>query len=146
VGLGAGAARAAEIARAHAARHGTDKTTRILVAPTAAPADVDVYEVTSAIVNLIVNAIDAIGAAGGTITVRAGGDAAASWVEVDDDGPGIADDVRARMFEPFYSTKGEHRSGLGLGMVAACMRRHGGTVTVDSTAGAGSRFRLTFPS
>lgn len=147
VDLSALATRAAGIARAHAVRRATDgqRTTRIIVAPApAVTATIDAYEVTSAVVNLVVNAIDALGDGGGTVTISVGSEPA-PWIEVADDGPGIADDVRTHMFEPFYSTKGDHRAGLGLGMVASCMHRHGGTVAVDSRPGDGARFRLTFP-
>jgi len=112
-------------------------------------------EVVSALVNLVVNAVDAMngnvseeasGAARcSTITLRSGEDGELSWVEVADDGPGMPPEVARRIFEPFFTTKGSEGTGLGLAMVYATMQRHGGTVTVDTKPGKGTAFRLTFP-
>lgn len=99
-------------------------------------------EVVSALVNLVVNAVDA-GAT--TITLRSGEADGGSWVEVADDGPGMPPDVAQRVFEPFFTTKGAEGTGLGLAMVYASMQRHGGTVTLDSKEGDGTTFRLWFP-
>ncbi|HVY49311.1 MAG TPA: HAMP domain-containing sensor histidine kinase, partial [Minicystis sp.] len=84
-------------------------------------------DIVSALVNLIVNAIDAM-PEGGRITLRTGRDETTSFVEVADDGPGIPPEVERRVFEPFFTTKGEGGTGLGLAMVYACMQRHGGKV------------------
>ncbi len=99
-------------------------------------------EIVSALVNLVVNAVDA-GAT--TITLRSGDDGRGSWVEVADDGPGMPPEVAQRVFEPFFTTKGAEGTGLGLAMVYASMQRHGGTVTVQSDQGSGTTFRLWFP-
>lgn len=65
---------------------------------------------------------------------------------VSDTGTGIPAEVRARLFEPFFTTKGEtHGTGLGLATVYAIVRQAGGTVTVDSRPGDGSRFTVTLP-
>jgi signal transduction histidine kinase len=102
-------------------------------------------ELLSAVVNLIVNAIDAA-TTSVTIIVRTGCERDESWIEVEDDGPGMPAEVRERVFEPFFSTKGEEGTGLGLAMVYACAVRHGGRVTLDSELGKGARFRLCFRS
>jgi signal transduction histidine kinase len=83
---------------------------------------------------------------GGTITLRTGGDAATSWVEVADDGPGMAPGVAQHVFEPFFTTKGDEGTGLGLAMVFSCVQRQGGSVELDTSPGKGARFRLTFPA
>jgi signal transduction histidine kinase len=101
-------------------------------------------EVVAALVNLIVNAADACGERG-TVTVRTGCDDSAAWVEVADDGPGMPPEVEARVFEPFFSTKGESGTGLGLANVFATMLRHGGEVRLDTAPGRGARFVLRFP-
>lgn len=101
-------------------------------------------DVIGAIVNLLGNAADACGDRG-TITVRTGGDDAEAWVEVADDGPGMPPEVEARVFEPFFSTKGAQGTGLGLANVFATVRRHGGDIDLDTAPGRGARFRLTFP-
>lgn len=102
-------------------------------------------ELLSAVVNLVVNAIDAA-TSSVTIVVRTGGGGGESWIEVEDDGPGMPAEVRDRVFEPFFSTKGEEGTGLGLAMVYACAVRHGGRVTLDTELGKGARFRLSFHS
>jgi signal transduction histidine kinase len=100
-------------------------------------------EAVNAVVNLILNAFDAIGGPG-TITVRTGVSDGGSWIEVADDGPGMPPEVERRIFEPFFTTKA-HGTGLGLAMVYATLRRHGGMVNVETAAGAGTRIRLWFP-
>ena len=77
--------------------------------------------------------------------MRAGGDERAAWVEVSDDGPGMSPEVEARVFEPFFSTKGEQGTGLGLANVFATVRRHGGEAHLVTAPGRGAKFTLTFP-
>lgn len=101
-------------------------------------------EVVSAIVNLIINAIDAM-PEGGEIIIRTGEERGGAWIEVQDNGPGMAPEVEQRVFEPFFSTKGADGTGLGLAMVFACMMRHGGAVTLKTAPGEGALFRLWFP-
>lgn len=101
-------------------------------------------EIVNALVNLVVNAIDAM-PDGGTVTLRSGHGDDGGWVEVQDDGPGMPPEVRARVFEPFFTTKGDGGTGLGLAMVYACMQRHGGRVTLETEVGRGTTFRLWFP-
>jgi len=104
-------------------------------------------DIVSAIVNLIVNAIDAMGESGqgNQIALRSGHDAEHCWIEVKDDGPGMRPDVAKRVFEPFFTTKGSEGTGLGLAMVYATMQRHGGTVTIETEPTKGTVFRLSFP-
>ena len=103
-------------------------------------------EIVNAVVNLIINAIDAMADAGGTITLRTGESEGSTWVQVKDDGPGIPPEVEGRIFEPFFTTKGDAGTGLGLSMVYACMQRHGGSVSVDTAHGKGTTFTLVFPA
>jgi CheY-like chemotaxis protein len=58
----------------------------------------------------------------------------------------MSEAVRRRIFEPFFSTKGEAGSGLGLAMAYSIARRHGGDIRVESAPGQGARFTLSFPA
>jgi two-component system cell cycle sensor histidine kinase/response regulator CckA len=111
--------------------------------------DVDVTLIEQAIVNLLLNARDAL-SAGGQVSVHlsAGdeGGRALAELAVHDDGPGMDEATKARVFEPFFTTKhGAHGHGLGLAMVHGSVAQHGGTVSVESAKGAGTTFRLRFP-
>ncbi len=66
------------------------------------------------------------------------------WLEVRDTGVGMDENMQARMFEPFYSTKANSR-GLGLPAVLAAARSHGGGVRVTSALGEGTRVRVLLP-
>ncbi len=94
--------------------------------------------------NLLDNAIDAI-AEGGEITVRTSGTAGRAVVTILDDGPGIPDEIQARIFEPFYTTKdvGEG-TGLGLDVARRIVERHRGDVSVESEPGR-TRFEVRLP-
>ena len=94
--------------------------------------------------NLIFNAVDAISAPGGTLSIRTGLEGEQVVLEVADSGAGMPEDVRQRCLEPFFTTKGEG-SGLGLSVVYGIVERHGGALEVLSTPGAGTRFVLRFP-
>ena len=82
-----------------------------------------------------------------TISVRVRATGTAAIVDVIDHGVGIAATDRARIFERFYRTPGTHRPGFGLGLpiVKELVGAHGGRVTVDSTPGVGSTFRIELP-
>ncbi len=101
-------------------------------------------EVVSALVNLVVNAIDAM-PDGGTVTLRSGAIGGRAFVSVADEGPGMSAEVSAKIFQPFFTTKGGKGTGLGLAMVYACMQRHAGSVAVETEPGRGAMFTLWFP-
>lgn len=101
-------------------------------------------DVLSAVLNLIVNAIDAM-QDGGTITARTGQSEGCAWIQIEDDGPGMTKDIELRVFEPFFSTKGDEGTGLGLAMVQSCVQQHGGKVTLETAPGQGAKFTLSFP-
>lgn len=95
--------------------------------------------------NLIVNAVHAIPGRG-TITLSSGVLDGWAWVQVDDTGCGMSDDVRRRIFEPFYTTKDVGKgTGLGLSLSFSIVQRHNGAIAVHSTPGAGSSFRVWVP-
>jgi len=99
----------------------------------------------TAIVNLLLNAADAL-AGKGIITVRTGSSGGGAWIEVADNGPGIPPEIKNRILEPFFTTKGEAGTGLGLPIVYAFTQRHGGRLDVDSEPGHGATFRMWFPA
>jgi two-component system NtrC family sensor kinase len=110
----------------------------------------------AALMNLVVNARDAM-PDGGVIRIRTElheeRKARASslkpgqygCIRVEDNGPGMPPDVLARAFDPFFSTKGEHGTGLGLAQVFMFMRQIGGDVRVDSAMGVGTTVALYIP-
>jgi PAS domain S-box-containing protein len=93
--------------------------------------------------NLILNAIDAMPQAG-TLTVRTVAGSTVALVEVQDSGVGIPEEIRARLFEPFFTSK-PAGTGLGLAISAHIVTQHGGQIEVESTAGQGSTFRVVLP-
>ncbi len=104
----------------------------------------DSSELREVVLNLIFNAVDAM-AQGGVIEVgaRAEGQTARFWVA--DTGSGMTAEVIARIFEPFYSTKGERGTGLGLSASHGIIENHGGDFNVTSEPGQGTRFEVILP-
>ncbi len=101
-------------------------------------------EIRDALTNLIFNAVDAM-PEGGTLTVRTRSFAATVQLEVADSGVGMDEETRRRCLEPFFTTKGERGTGLGLAMVYGMVRRHSAELEVDSALHQGTTFRVTFP-
>ncbi len=123
--------------------------------------EVDTTQIRQILMNLVLNAADAIGPKGGTITIRtSAGDldtdaiAHASHpditpgpyvcLEVSDNGSGMSEEVLAHLFDPFFTTKTTGR-GLGLAAVHGIVRGHRGTLTVHSKLGHGSTFKIFLP-
>ena len=112
----------------------------------AAQADTDPGLLRQILVNLITNAVDAVPADGGHIRVEAHAQNGAVAIAVADDGVGIAPEDAARIFEPFYTTKGRGKgTGLGLAICRELATALGGRITVDSAPGRGSTFTVTLP-
>jgi len=126
------------------------------------PVDADAARMTQVILNLVINASDALGDEHGEIRVRTGffeadrecaaqaflhGDLEEGpylFLEVSDTGVGMDEVTRSRIFDPFFTTKFVGR-GLGLATTLGIVRGHGGTVSVYSEPGEGTRFRVLLP-
>ena len=126
------------------------------------PLRADRAQLGQVVMNLVANASEALGAAGGCIQLRSGVlDADRELlekcilgekrdpgryvsVEVRDDGPGIDPESRARIFDPFFTTKFTGR-GLGLSVVLGIVREHAGALQIESEPGLGTCFRVLLP-
>jgi signal transduction histidine kinase len=105
-------------------------------------------EIRDALTNLVFNAVDAM-PSGGTLTVRTRRERRENAedravVEVSDTGVGMDEDTRRRCLEPFYTTKGERGTGLGLAMVYGMVQRHSAEIEIESSVGVGTTIRLSF--
>ncbi|MFQ5897234.1 MAG: ATP-binding protein [Candidatus Methylomirabilia bacterium] len=109
--------------------------------PPVAGNEADLREV---LTNLIFNAVDAIPESG-TITLRARPDGEHAVLEVSDTGTGMTEEVRQRCLEPFFSTKENRGTGLGLSMVYGIIQRHQGTIDIESEPGKGTTFIIRLP-
>ncbi len=98
------------------------------------------------ILNLINNAIDAIGPAGGTVEITTRVDGNRIVVDVADTGHGIPQSVMARIFDPFFTTKPVGKgTGLGLSICYGIIKKMGGDITVNSAVGIGTAFHVHLP-
>ncbi|HQE82986.1 MAG TPA: ATP-binding protein [Candidatus Hydrogenedentes bacterium] len=110
-------------------------------------ANVDERAIYRCILNLLTNAADAVPREGGRICISAGTcPGGALCLEVSDNGPGIAENIRNTVFDPFFSTKGSEGTGLGLAVTRKIIEEHGGTVEIDTAPEGGALFRIRIPS
>jgi len=128
----------------------------VVAADDATAVHADDAQLQQVLTNLVLNAIQAM-PAGGRVEIRAGRGAAAPpgtpgpsaercWVRVADEGPGIAPEDLARIFEPFYTTKtAGDGTGLGLAVAQAIVEEHGGWIDVASQPGRGATFTVYLP-
>jgi signal transduction histidine kinase len=143
--LGSIAAEAIAILRSAAERAGV--TLELISDPAEPPVPIDPDAIHQVVLNLVGNAIEAVDR-GGRVEVRTAFSptAGAATLLVIDDGPGVPRDRRDRIFEPFYSTRGQRGTGLGLAVARKLVERHGGTLSLDPPAGRGTVFRADLPS
>jgi len=113
-----------------------------------AAADLQLYanesQLREALINLIMNSIDAM-PRGGIIKLSARGDSDWRAISVSDTGMGMTEEVKLKCLEPFFSTKGKHGTGIGLSMVQGIVMRHGGTMLIESLPGKGTTVTIRLP-
>jgi len=121
-------------------------TPKLQLDPGLAAIQVDAHQVQQALMALIINACEAM-EGGGTLYLRTRPHRGGVEVEVEDTGPGMAPEVAAHAFEPFFSTKTDGSGvGLGLAVVYGIVKRHGGQIELKTSPGTGCRFTLDFPA
>ena len=129
------------------------------LAPALHQVPADANQIEQVVVNLLMNAADAVGAEGGTIRITtaeasvpprddaadARGPGPFAELVVEDSGSGIAASDLDHLFEPFFTTKGNRGLGLGLAVTWGIVEAHGGTIEVQSEPGHGARFTVRLP-
>ena len=130
---------------------GEDVEFRMDLEPGLPPVVVDPHQVVQVVLNLVVNARDAMPSGGhlvvatGTSSLE-GGKRPAVSLSVSDTGLGMDEATQARVFEPYFTTKGDRGTGLGLSTVYGIVQQSGGTIQIDSRRGTGTTFRIHLPS
>ena len=109
------------------------------------PVRADRGQLQQILMNLLINASEALDEAGGRIRVETSLQDDAVVLTVQDDGKGMTSEVKERIFDPFFTTKFTGR-GLGLAAVMGIVRAHNGTIEVDSMPGGGATFRIVLPA
>jgi signal transduction histidine kinase len=95
--------------------------------------------------NLLLNACEVVPADSGKIDIALRRQGESLVIRIEDNGPGVADGVRDRLFEPFVSHGKENGTGMGLTVVQKILQDHGGDVTVEQTSPSGTTFRINIP-
>jgi signal transduction histidine kinase len=109
---------------------------------------VDVQRFQEVLLNLLLNAVQAIGSRPGRVMLKATADETArqAVITVQDTGPGIPADIRGRIFDPFFTTKGDNQgTGLGLAVAYGIIKQHRGSIAVESEPGEGCTFVIRLP-
>jgi len=97
------------------------------------------------LLNLLLNACEAVSPDSGKIDIELRRNGDNLEIRIEDNGPGIADAIRGRLFEPFVSHGKENGTGMGLTVVQKILQDHGGDVAVERTSASGTTFRATIP-
>lgn len=105
----------------------------------------DADQLKQVLVNLVSNAVQAMGESGGAIRIGARGDREFVYISVADTGPGMGADIVERIFDPFFSTR-DGGTGLGLTIVHRIIDQHGGRIETASTPGQGTTFTVVLPA
>lgn len=119
------------------------------------PVNIDSSQMEQVLVNLLVNAADAMPKHGGSVTVTTApgaplatvdGEVSSVQLDVSDTGLGISREDLDKIFDPFFTTKGTEGTGLGLAIVWGIVEEHGGDIRVSSAPGEGTRFTIRLPA
>lgn len=138
-------ARVAGMARLLSQAVGKQVELRLILAALPCPVRMDPVQLDQVVMNLIVNARDAL-PAGGTVAITVASLDDAITVVVTDNGAGMSEEVRLRLFEPFFTTKGHGLgTGLGLATVKAIVDAAKGSIVVESATGVGTTVRILLP-
>jgi signal transduction histidine kinase len=105
----------------------------------------DLRRLERAFQNLVINAFEAVSPEHGTVQINMARRESTVEFRVKDNGPGVPDDIRAQLFEPFVSSGKQYGTGLGLTVVQKIVEDHGGTVQVEETSVEGTVFLMTLP-
>ena len=104
----------------------------------------DAVELREVLVNMIYNAIDAM-PSGGEIRMSSQETNGRVVLTISDNGTGMTPDVKSRLFDPFFTTKGKSGTGMGMAVSFGIIRRHNGSIDVESEPGRGATFRISLP-
>jgi signal transduction histidine kinase len=118
---------------------------QLVVSPPAAVTRVtaDGDQLVQVLLNLVLNAVE-VSPAGGTVTVKGRVEDGACVLTVDDEGPGVPEDLRERVFDPFFTTRAEG-TGLGLSIASQIVLAHSGALACEAADGGGGRFVVRLP-
>ena len=134
---------ALEMVESYAEQNGVSIESRI---PSEIVANIDDEMLRRAIHNLLLNGIDACAEKNGEIVIEFDRDEEYFYIDFSDNGSGIQPENLSRIFSPFLSTKGGRGTGLGLTIARKSCREHGGDLTVTSSYGEGTVFRMALPA
>ena len=131
---------------------GEDIILAVITAPKPIPIKADPGQFEQVIMNLVVNARDAM-PTGGRLTIETSVTSSAvsdsptlACLAVSDTGQGVSDELKEKIFEPFFTTKGVGKgTGLGLAVVHGVVTQSGGQITIESSVGVGTTFRIVLP-
>jgi two-component system NtrC family sensor kinase len=117
----------------------------IELAPDLPEVKVSAQQINQVLVNLILNAKDAM-PEGGELRIKTGRDNLGIYIQICDTGTGMSEEVMERMYEPFFTTKKEKGSGLGLSVSFGIIKAHGGDMIAESKEGKGTSFTISLPA
>ncbi|MBX7255577.1 MAG: GAF domain-containing protein [Candidatus Hydrogenedentes bacterium] len=110
------------------------------------PVQVEPQGIYRVLLNLMINSSEAVPKKDGILRIEARqSESGDLLLEVADNGPGVPDNLRRKIFEPFFSTKGTQGTGLGLAVTRKLIREHGGEIEIDSSPEGGALFRIRIP-